>query len=118
MPPEKAQRYMAKVVAPLCATQNYLAHIWANFLPTKDSLRPLRFSAAYFPAWVVNAEIEAGITNRDTQVNYLLQVSILHNDFITSACALSSSEIGTQNSCVSRCSSHFCLQRSYIPGKV
>lgn len=69
MPPDKAQRYMAKVVAPLCSTQNYLAHIWANFLPTKNALRPLRFSAAYFPAWVVNAEIEADITNGGVQVS-------------------------------------------------
>jgi hypothetical protein len=118
MPPEKAQRYMAKVVAPLSATQNYLTHIWANFLSTKNFLRPLRFSAAYFPVWVVNAEIEADVTNGDVQVNHLLKVLILHNDFIISARALLSSEIGTQHSCVSRCSSHFDLQRSYIPGKV
>jgi len=34
----------------------------------KNLLHPIRFSAAYFPAWVVNAEIEADITYGDTRV--------------------------------------------------
>ena len=79
MSPEMAQRDMSRAVSPLCSN----GKIWAALMSAlfnKNLPRPIRFSAAYFPAWVVNAEIEADITYGDTRViaySFFLNLSIL-----------------------------------------
>jgi len=41
------------------------------FFPLKNIIHPIRLSPVYFPAWVVNAEIHADVTQEDETVGYL-----------------------------------------------
>lgn len=74
MSPEYAQRQMAKWAAVICDGLNGSAALsaLATFLPFVDYKRPTRFSAAYFPAWVINAEVEVDVSVRGSEVPFLL----------------------------------------------
>jgi hypothetical protein len=74
MTPEEAQRTMGKGAVHICHNLGLLASAMAIFFPSSNVLRPVRFSAAYFPAWIVNAEIEADITYRDARVTMLTSI--------------------------------------------
>jgi len=73
MSPEYAQRQMAKWAAVICDGINGSAvfSALATFLPFVEYKHPTRFSAAYFPAWILNAEIEADVTVRGSEVLHL-----------------------------------------------
>jgi hypothetical protein len=51
-----------------------LPSIGASILPflNFDFLRPARFSAVYFPAWLVTGEVEASVTYKGIQVRSIL----------------------------------------------
>ena len=72
--PDQAQ----KLLSPYAALACNLGKIWPSigasigvfslsFL-NFDFLRPTRFSAVYFPAWIVNGEVEASVTYKGFQV--------------------------------------------------
>ncbi|KAF8969720.1 hypothetical protein BDZ97DRAFT_214933 [Flammula alnicola] len=74
--PEEAQRKMAAHAALLCFCDNatmatsVVIDLLPSFLSTPSFLeykRPTRFSAVYFPAWILNAEIEAKVTYKGYQ---------------------------------------------------
>ncbi|KIM39862.1 hypothetical protein M413DRAFT_446786 [Hebeloma cylindrosporum] len=69
MSPEYAQRQMAKWAAVICDGLNGAAALsaLATFFPFVDYKLPTRFSAAYFPAWVINAEVEVDATVRGSE---------------------------------------------------
>ena len=56
-----------------CNLRKMLPSIGAHALPflNFDFLRPVRFSAVYFPAWFVNGEVEANVTYKGIQVRYI-----------------------------------------------
>ena len=71
MRPDQAQRMLAPLAAATCAD---VGKMWPSLgaftLPflNFDFLRPVRFSAVYFPAWFVTGEVEASFTYKDEQV--------------------------------------------------
>lgn len=74
---------MARVVASFCSDLHILGTLWASFSPFNNYLRPVQFSAAYFPAWIVNAEIETDITYGDARVRkYDLLLSSSHRSLM------------------------------------
>ena len=74
--PEEAQRTMGKAAVHICNKLGFLASVMAIFFPSSNILRPVRFSAAYFPAWIVNAEIEVDMKYDDTRVTTLISLSL------------------------------------------
>ena len=76
MTPEKAQRHMAKWGAVLTGGDKLISSTLADFLPLSDYRRPIRFSAVYFPAWIINAELEANVTYEKSQVDCSLSCSL------------------------------------------
>lgn len=74
MSPEYAQRQMAKWAAVICDGINGSAALsaLATFFPFVDYKLPTRFSAAYFPAWVINAEVEVDVSVRGSEVPFRL----------------------------------------------
>src|SRR5260221_11727990 len=66
--PDEAKKAMASTASLLCNEFGFRSTFLAALFPSFNSLQPVRFSAAYFPAWIVNAEIEVDITYGDEQV--------------------------------------------------
>ena len=68
--PEDAQKYLSIFGSTTCNIQKLLPSFGAHYLPflNFDFVRPVRFSAVYFPAWFVNGEVEANITYKGAQV--------------------------------------------------
>ncbi|KAF8910642.1 hypothetical protein CPB84DRAFT_1958477 [Gymnopilus junonius] len=64
-----AQRCMAKWAALLTGNGKIVSSTLASFIPLSDYCRPVRISAVYFPAWIINAEVEANATYEKTQQN-------------------------------------------------
>ncbi|KAF9532606.1 hypothetical protein CPB83DRAFT_629750 [Crepidotus variabilis] len=60
--PEDAQKRMSKFLLPLISDDSALYSIFSSFVLDK-MVRPVQFSAAYFPVWVLNAEIEVDLTH-------------------------------------------------------
>jgi len=67
--PDQAKKAMAGTASLLCNEFGFPSTFLAALFPSFNSLQPIRFSAAYFPAWIVNAEVEADITYGDERVN-------------------------------------------------
>jgi hypothetical protein len=78
MSPEYAQRQMAKWAAVICDGLNGSAALsaLATFLPFVDYKHPTRFSAAYFPAWLINAEVEVNASVKGSEVPFNLALSL------------------------------------------
>jgi hypothetical protein len=74
MSPEYAQRQMAKWAAVICDGLNGSAALsaLATFFPFVDYKQPTRFSAAYFPAWIINAEVEVDVSVKGSEVPFHL----------------------------------------------
>jgi len=66
--PDEAKTALASTASLLCSDFSFRSTFLAALFPSFNTLQPVRFSAAYFPAWIVNAEIEADITYGDEQV--------------------------------------------------
>ncbi|KDR76211.1 hypothetical protein GALMADRAFT_247474 [Galerina marginata CBS 339.88] len=67
MAPETAQRIMARWGSIMTGGGKAFTSIFASFLPFMDYERPIRFSAVYFPAWIINAEVDADVIEKDSQ---------------------------------------------------
>jgi hypothetical protein len=70
--PERAKSLLSPFAAAACVNdkRKIMSSFGAFFLPflNFDFLRPVRFSAVYFPAWIVTGEVEANVTYKGVQV--------------------------------------------------
>lgn len=69
--PFEAQRFLAPLASVTCSNfRKVWPSIGAFTLPfvNFDFLRPARFSAVYFPAWIVTGEVEASVIYKGVQV--------------------------------------------------
>ncbi|KAF9468108.1 hypothetical protein BDZ94DRAFT_1247203 [Collybia nuda] len=67
--PEDAVVQLAPYASTLCVFKNFLGSLGARYLPGFgfEPIRPLRITPVYFPAWVVDAEVQVDVSYNDTQ---------------------------------------------------
>ena len=68
MTPDEAQRFMGAMAAAFMGVGKVLPASLRLFFPLKNIIHPIRLSPVYFPAWVINAEIHADVTQEDDTV--------------------------------------------------
>ncbi|KAF8632194.1 hypothetical protein AX15_001960 [Amanita polypyramis BW_CC] len=73
--PEQAITHMAPYASILSMFKHFIGSLGARFLPGFgfEPIRPTRIVPIYFPAWVIDGELQASITYNDAQRTVLTQ---------------------------------------------
>lgn len=68
--PEDAIVQLAPYASLLCLFKDFLGSLGARYLPGFgfEPIRPIRMTPVYFPAWIVDAEVQVDVSYEDVQV--------------------------------------------------
>lgn len=70
--PEEALVQLAPYASALCLFKDLLGSLGARLLPGFGfkPVQPLRITPVYFPAWIVDAEVQVDVSYKDVQVSH------------------------------------------------